>query len=638
MANSPNATNQPAATNQPINEQIEAAADYYEPALYELLTFYSALQLQNDEASGQFIPLTSVKDRRPSEVKIFAVGLIPPSANISGRLLDRSATVATLEGPPKQQGAIDTSVDQSGVKGTGSVPMGPKSSSDPNFWPQFVAMSNRLGCEADALAQVIQSESGFHPDAIAWRDKDGKQCARGLPPYNPQGDSCQPVAKGLNQLTFATAVGVKQKDGTFKQGLGMSPEEWATYEQQSDVQQLKWVEKYMQGVGVRGKTAAQIYCSNFGSYNNPNGSMYDGSIPKQAAAYKANIGLDKGKKGYITPDDLASSMRPLAPGRLAAINAARSGLGMSAKAVPKIAGDAQAANAWQGNGSNNAGEAAKNLAQTSGKNLNLTGLGKQFLGAQLATIKELQRRIDDIKNTPPLRLLVNPTSFKNGLEKILNDGNWGRNGPIVEHWGEQQDKLEASGKVAAFYSLDAVGGPNQEGDAGNGPGLGRTARQFSASYQNLLSLWLIYKNNGGIWLSDLTEAVSTKPKSLYLLGSVYIYYDDILYIGSFDSFNLNEEEGVPFSLTYDFSFTVRASFLLDRTSVSPLEASQGTPYGASQFFQGQFRPPTTGSPTSPLSSTPTNNPQPSPNVALPPGIAADIAAQRGSSTGSRGGA
>jgi len=163
-----------------------------------------------------------------------------------------------------------------------------------------------------------------------------------------------------------------------------------------------------------------------------------------------------------------------------------------------------------------------------------------------------------MKATPPLQMLVNPQSFRLSSEKVIADGSWTRFGPIVEHWGDNQDKLEASGKVGAFYAAAL--------DDGSGPGLTRTARQYSAAYQNLISLYLLYKNNAGIYAPDgaFGSKSSNEAKTLLsVLGSIYIYYDHSLYIGSFDSFTMNESDGAPFSLDYSFSFTVRAQFLLD---------------------------------------------------------------------------
>jgi hypothetical protein len=131
----------------------------------------------------------------------------------------------------------------------------------------------------------------------------------------------------------------------------------------------------------------------------------------------------------------------------------------------------------------------------------------------------------------------------------------------VEHWGENQPTVSASGRLAGFYALDTnVSGA---GSPGNGPGLTRAARNFSKAYENFLSLYFIYKNNGAIYIPEEFTENATR-QVLAMLGSVYIYYDNTLYIGSFSSLNVQESDDKPYGLQYDFEFSVRAKWLLDR--------------------------------------------------------------------------
>jgi hypothetical protein len=166
----------------------------------------------------------------------------------------------------------------------------------------------------------------------------------------------------------------------------------------------------------------------------------------------------------------------------------------------------------------------------------------------------------------------------------VSDGNFTREGPIIEHWGEQQDKLSLSGKLAAFVAIDTQ--PSDDSNnLGGGPGLTRVARQYSASYQNFLSLYLLYRNNGGLYVNTLADTMKNNLLSrLSLLGSIYIYYDNTLYIGSFDSFNITEADTTPYSLEYSIEFTVRATFILD----SPTEYD----YNVQAMFNGGFGTPT----------------------------------------------
>lgn len=579
-----------------VYEQIEKDADFYQPAVYELLTFYHALDNQSEPLDGQFVPMTTVQSRSTKDVKIFAVGLIPPTSRVTGRILDRTSSV-TRTLPADYTTVIQDNPDV-GTSSTGDLPgqtggiatslpppVGPTSTSSGDFYSQYVAMCNRLGVQAEELAKVIQSESGWRASAVA-KTNDGT-----------------PIAKGLIQLISRTAA-----------GLGMSAEEYSTFETKSRAEQLPWIEKFYYN-RAKGKNANQLKAITFGGFNNPDGSIYNSTATApgfkrpefQREAYLQNRNLDvpPPPKGYITPEDLDKKLSKIniSPSVLAGIAQAKADLGM-AQFAPLIREDDPPANSdWVGVGSDNAQEASRAGSLSANLTLNRENLGKRFLEQQQYMVKLMQEALDTMARTPPLRLLVNPQSFRVQSAKHISDGTWGRNGPIIEHWGEEQDKIEGSGKIAAFYSMDAF-------DA-NGPGLTRTARQFSSSYQNLLSLWLIYKNNGGIWFPDPIAPSGGKVKNLSVVGSVYLYYDNILYTGSFDSFSITESETAPFTLEYSFSFTVRAWYLLDHLDDKQYMYGQST---TKSIATGSSNSPTFGG----------NNAQPSPNVALPPPASSNV--------------
>jgi len=243
--------------------------------------------------------------------------------------------------------------------------------------------------------------------------------------------------------------------------------------------------------------------------------------------------------------------------------------------------DSGTTNDWKKGGSANATKAEKEDAKLAKVRADRENLGKRLGEAQKGYIRAAQAALETMKRMPPLRMLVNPKQFSVSCEKIISDGNRSRIGNIVEHWGDGQDKLEGSGTVSGFYSGDVQ-------DA-RGPGLTRTARSWSASFQNFLSLWLLYRNNGGIYLPEVvTGDKQWQTMNLAMLGSIYIYYDGVLYLGSFDSFDITESDDMPHSLEYSFSFTVRAWFLLDRQD----EGDFG--YGAPEYFKVSRNAPQTG--------------------------------------------
>lgn len=544
-----------------VIQQIEEAADYYGPELYSKLSFYSSFTPSQDNLSLDFIPVTGVKPNS----KMFIVGLIPPAANISGRLLDRSASVASVLGAPEELGVASPPPQGESIspEGGAGLPAG-YIRQPPEFFDAFVQMCKRLGGDPYAIAAVLQRESGFNPRA-----------------KNVQNGKI--VAQGIHQLTWDGAKGF------------MTYDEYQNFANLSAQQQLYAVERGMKG-RVKGKSAHDIYSVNFGGFQatNPDGSAYasKGAQDKWIADHPG----DKGKFKQADFQDLAVKQnRAFVTGEEGNKKIFQSALGKYVNGLPSptLRSDIEAAiqraggnytppasptpkaentnREWSDRGSANASKSKSDTAKTAGKELakRQAELGAKFSSAQKAEIKATTIAIQQMRDTPPLRLLVNPATFKVSSEKVIADGNWTRNGPIIEHWGEGQDKLEASGKVAGFFAIDA-NSPNS-GASGEGPGLTRVARNFSASYHNLLSLWLLYRNNAGIYTKSLD---GTELARLSMVGSIYIYYDDIMYVGSFDSFNLTEADDKPYTLEYNFQFTVRATFLLDRPDNTKGKAQQ----------------------------------------------------------------
>lgn len=575
-----------------VIDQIEFAADYYGPDTYAgLLEFYSNFTRSPDLLSNDFIPVSGVKPNP----KLFVVGLIPPTANVSGKLLDRSASVASVLGAPED---LDIEVASKGGApgaGAGDAPKGDgaKGAGLPDsFWDEYVRMCNRIGADPYALAAVIQNESGFDPAAqnfAAGKDKP-------------------PVAQGLHQMIWSTAKSYMTKD------------QWDNLSSSSAEYQLQFVEKCFKG-RAKGKNATQLYGMNLGGYPNPDGSAYaskqaqaewiaahPGDAGKfknpdyQDLAIKQNPGVGNGKTIFVSDLTKFVEGKP-SPGIRAQIDAAKARVGDGKGSSASPSGDKDSG-AWKDKGSPNASKSKEDQAKTGDNELakKQAELGQKFLQAQQAEINATVQALDQMKNTPPLRLLVNPASFKVSSEKIISDGNWTRNGPIIEHWGDNQDKLEASGRVAGFFAIDANSPFIDQGLEweGGGPGLTRVARNYSAAYQNLLSLWLLYRNNAGLFTKGLD---GTEWARLSMLGSIYVFYDNVLYLGSFDSFNLTESDDKPYSMEYNFQFTVRATFLLDRPD------NPGQDYGATSF--------TVGDPNIPVGEDALFPPDPSGNVATP---------------------
>jgi hypothetical protein len=181
-----------------------------------------------------------------------------------------------------------------------------------------------------------------------------------------------------------------------------------------------------------------------------------------------------------------------------------------------------------------------------GRNLVASEKRKPVVDAQVRALREQLKLYRDM---PPLILLINPKEFNRTYEKSVDDGNKGRQRNIAHLWLERPLSISSSGVTAAQYVVNPSNG--------NG-GLNHHNRIFSLSYQNLMSLVLTYRNNGlsftGAESSSYNQGIPTVPMSLY------IYYDQHMYIGSFDNFEVTDSGDKPFNLEYSFKFTVRYDF------------------------------------------------------------------------------
>lgn len=159
----------------------------------------------------------------------------------------------------------------------------------------------------------------------------------------------------------------------------------------------------------------------------------------------------------------------------------------------------------------------------------------------------LRYQIGIIQNTPGLLMLVNPSNFTRSHENSVDNSVKGRKGNITHVWFERPISINGSGVTAGQYVI------SPDGDGG----ITNELRVYSASYQNLLSLFTIYKTNGIIF----SGAESGSESGIRQLGySVFIYYDNHIYVGSFDSFEVQDSGSKPHNMSYSFKFNVRYDF------------------------------------------------------------------------------
>lgn len=641
-----------------IYEQIELDADYYPPSIYTLLTQYARINLDRDIDSDDFIPLSPValSGRNP---KIFAVGVMPPSSNVTGRLSDRSETVSRANLASSAPETASPSAPGTSASGGEILTKPPaKSNKDPIITAAGYQLRPPVG-SASGLAAVgtppgpdmgaptiskltipqvwgvlyqAYTEMNGHPPSMQEMQFYTAQCWRETGGSLPN-----------NNFGF-TGNYEHPKSGTFLWGdkhyydtqptLVAGAKHYLGFVRDPNIVQSAQEGDalgFMTGLAQNGYYTAAIdeYYGGPGKYY----GVYPRILAEVSQSMKPfGVDLDNASGlPRVAPDScafhetqidyrarLAKAGVALVPG-----NAYRLQRGSPYDASCPLNPAGSQSN-WQQGGSDNAVSAQKSIDESAGKPLLKQDLADRLTAAQKAMINATQLALDVMAITPPLRMLVNPSSFKVASEKVISDGSYGRYGPIVEHWGDNQDKIDASGKVAGFWAQD-VSGKSQ------GAGLTRTARNASQAYQNFLSLYLLYRNNGAMWLGGPgQQELGLQQETLSVLGSIYIYYDNTLYIGSFDTFSISESDDKPFSLDYSFGFTVRATFPLDNVDSVIVNGHQVNPFANTA---------TTGSDVNPtLGTTPRYDLTTNPTLAtissvqlppLPGGIAAEAQATEG---------
>ena len=106
---------------------------------------------------------------------------------------------------------------------------------------------------------------------------------------------------------------------------------------------------------------------------------------------------------------------------------------------------------------------------------------------------------------------------------------------VNEHWGDAMLSIECSGQSGVFFRQDT--------------GLTRTYAKYTYGHYELMQMLQLYRNNGMSF--DPTYGV------VDTISEVILMYDNKIYRGSFDSFNIRESADKPYNFEYDFVFVAR---------------------------------------------------------------------------------
>jgi len=197
--------------------------------------------------------------------------------------------------------------------------------------------------------------------------------------------------------------------------------------------------------------------------------------------------------------------------------------------------------------------------------------------------------------TPPLVLLINPSSMNIQYQKLQQFQTRTRNGYIFQSWGEAQPTISFSGRIGAFYASESLSESRAWANFGYTPwgifqgGYGETStstgvqeasRRDSASFQNLMGLFQVYRNNAYV-----RDGVSGSGAN-HMIGMVCIEYDQWAYYGHFGKFDLSfTQETNLGGINYSFDFT--CSRIEDRATssyhVRPLESPLNIQSGGSML-------------------------------------------------------
>ncbi len=196
-------------------------------------------------------------------------------------------------------------------------------------------------------------------------------------------------------------------------------------------------------------------------------------------------------------------------------------------------------------------------------------------------------QLNQILKTPPLTLLVNPQSFTITRSKVQQYSDRNRKGYIFQSWGQEQVRLSIQGKIGAFIAgAKETDGNAPENFRGLGAERGRlnntsvasgvqyASKRDSAAWQNLMSLFTIYRNNGYIY-----DQV-TKTEAHQWIGGVAIDYDQMTYIGHFNNFTWTYDETTQLGgIEFTTEFTCSAVFdnKQRQFAVTPLPAPTPSP-------------------------------------------------------------
>ena len=180
--------------------------------------------------------------------------------------------------------------------------------------------------------------------------------------------------------------------------------------------------------------------------------------------------------------------------------------------------------------------------------------------ADMYTALDIVTQLAAARNSPPLVLLINPNNLSMTYTRIHQFSDRSRFGYIYQAWGEDQPRLSITARCGAFYS--------------GGRGVSLASRRDSAAWQNLMSLFHLYRSNGYFY-----DTLGKSNAHLFV-GGLSIHYDGWIYYGNMESLSWTEDQsnelgGVEFSMEFVCSVMVDTS--KQTQTVLPMKAPMPNP-------------------------------------------------------------
>ena len=197
--------------------------------------------------------------------------------------------------------------------------------------------------------------------------------------------------------------------------------------------------------------------------------------------------------------------------------------------------------------------------------------------ADAFTAADISLQLARMLKAEPLQLLVNPTDMTINHTKIQNYQQRGRFGYTFEAWGNELPVISITGSTAGFVA----GAPDVEGGLqdqisfnSNVPtGYQEASRKDSAAWQNFMSLYHFYRNNGYVY-----DTLGKSEAHLFI-GSVAIDYDQFTYVGNIDNFSFSYAADSPNRIQFEMEFHVTKMYDNSRSNstVAPLSSGPINP-------------------------------------------------------------